>query len=299
MIAAVRLRRQETCQKLSLLVAALKATSQPTMEERLLVRGRPKTKPVLQMQWKELLFLHWSWDAREIQATLPAGLFADTFDGKAWLAIVPFFMRKVHPMGLPCLPWLSSFLELNVRTYVHDGAGVPGVWFYSLACNQPLAVELARRFFHLNYVHARMGARIDTHGMFAPIKRGGTASRRRLSATAPLEQRRLPSQVPSNSFLSSAMFFFPPDETGNSALGAYTTFPTASGAPHWRSGVSFPQWPTDSNALSGLPTTRWHRRTSKCKRGRSGLILPFINCGRGPYCALDTAKFRNYTQVLW
>lgn len=157
--ASVRESMSENCP------SVLKVTRQPTIEERLLVRGKPSAKPVLQMQWKHLLFLHWSWDAREIQGTLPDGLFVDTFDGKAWLAIVPFFMRRVHPMGLPCVPWLSNFLELNVRTYVHDGAGVPGVWFYSLACNQPLAVELARRFFHLNYVHARMEARIDTHNV--------------------------------------------------------------------------------------------------------------------------------------
>jgi len=56
------------------------------------------------------------------------------------------------------VPWLSWFLELNVRTYVYDNRGIPGVWFYSLACNQPLAVFLARRFFHLNYVDARMTA---------------------------------------------------------------------------------------------------------------------------------------------
>jgi uncharacterized protein len=117
------------------------------------------------MRWQRLLFLHWSWDAREIQSTLPAGLFVDTFEGKAWLAIVPFFMRRVHPAGLPCLPWLSDFLELNVRTYVHDAAGLPGVWFYSLVCNQPLAVELARRCFHLNYVHARMKALLDRKGI--------------------------------------------------------------------------------------------------------------------------------------
>ena len=140
----------------------VKAARQPTTEERLIVREKPTTKPILHMQWKELLFLHWSWDVREIQGTLPPGLHVDTFDGRAWLAIVPFLMRRVHPRGLPSVPWLSNFLELNVRTYVHDGAGVPGVWFYSLACNQPLAVELARRFFHLNYVHARMEARIDT-----------------------------------------------------------------------------------------------------------------------------------------
>jgi len=131
------------------------------MEDRLLARERPGTKPVLRMRWEQLLFLHWAWDAREIQETLPPGLFVDTFDGKGWLAIVPFFMKRVHPRGLPCLPWLSDFLELNVRTYVHNGAGLPGVWFYSLVCNQPLAVELARLCFHLNYIHACMEARVE------------------------------------------------------------------------------------------------------------------------------------------
>ena len=66
------------------------------------------------------MFLHWAWDPAEIQKTLPRGLFVDTFDDQAWLGIVPFFMRKVHPRGLPCLPWLSDFLELNVRTYVYQ-----------------------------------------------------------------------------------------------------------------------------------------------------------------------------------
>jgi uncharacterized protein YqjF (DUF2071 family) len=60
------------------------------------------------------------------------------------------------PTGLPPVPWLSWFLELNVRTYVHDDSGNPGVWFFSLDCNQPVAVEIARRAFHLPYQHAAM-----------------------------------------------------------------------------------------------------------------------------------------------
>jgi len=110
------------------------------------------------MRWERLLFLHWRWSAPEIQLLLPRGLRVDTFADSAWLAIVPFFMRRVHPAGLFPLPGVSDFLELNVRTYVRDERGVPGVWFFSLACNQPLAVEVARRAFHLNYVHARMRA---------------------------------------------------------------------------------------------------------------------------------------------
>ncbi len=116
------------------------------------------------MRWEKLLFLHWRWDAAEIQARLPVGLQVDTFRGEAWLGIVPFFMRRVRPIGLPAVPWLSNFLELNVRTYVVDGHGRPGVWFFSLACNQPVAVELARRTFGLNYVHAKMEVRSDEKG---------------------------------------------------------------------------------------------------------------------------------------
>jgi len=109
----------------------------------------------MRMGWEQLLFLHWKWDAAEIQRGLPAGLIVDVFEGQAWLGIVPFFMRKVRP---PISPWGLGFLELNVRTYVCDGRGVPGVWFYSLACNFPPAVWAARRFFHLNYVSAQMSA---------------------------------------------------------------------------------------------------------------------------------------------
>lgn len=109
-------------------------------------------------RWDELLFLHWRWDPAEIQATLPPGLQVDTFEGEAWLGVVPFFMRNVRPRFCPAIPWISHFLELNLRTYVFDEQGRSGVWFYSLDCNQPLAVWTARTFFHLPYEHARMDA---------------------------------------------------------------------------------------------------------------------------------------------
>ena len=106
-------------------------------------------------RWRHLLFLHWSWDAAELQASLPPGLIVDTFQGQAWLAAVPFWMDRVRPRFLPPVPGLSWFLELNLRTYVHTADGTPGVWFYSLDCNQPLAVRIARQLFSLPYVWAR------------------------------------------------------------------------------------------------------------------------------------------------
>jgi uncharacterized protein YqjF (DUF2071 family) len=109
-------------------------------------------------RWEKLAFLHWRWDSADIQRTLPPGLLVDTFQGDAWLAIVPFYMRGIRPRFCPPVPGISDFLELNVRTYVHDEQGRPGVWFYSLDCDQPLAVWTARTFFHLPYQHARMQA---------------------------------------------------------------------------------------------------------------------------------------------
>lgn len=134
----------------------------PTDAQRLADRVRPAGRAVMRQEWAHLLFLHWAWDAAAVQRTLPAGLSVDTHDGHAWLGLVPFFMQRVRPAGWPSVPWLSDFLELNVRTYVHDAHGRPGVWFYSLDCNRWAAVKVARTLFHLPYEHAAMSASIAT-----------------------------------------------------------------------------------------------------------------------------------------
>ncbi len=121
---------------------------------------RPGGRPVGHQRWNQLLFAHWPVDPAAVQATLPRGLHVDTLGGAAYLGIVPFAMERVRPAGLPPLPWVSWFLELNVRTYVYDASGRPGVWFYSLDCERALAVAIARRFFHLPYLHARMSASV-------------------------------------------------------------------------------------------------------------------------------------------
>ncbi|MCF7762662.1 MAG: DUF2071 domain-containing protein [Verrucomicrobia bacterium] len=128
----------------------------PDPKQRLLACQRPAGPPVMYQEWRDLLFLHWEVCPATIQARLPKGLFVDTFEGRAFLGLVPFFMRNIRPRFLPPIPGLSNFMELNLRTYVYDRSGVPGVWFYSLDANQPIAVEIARRVFHLPYEHARM-----------------------------------------------------------------------------------------------------------------------------------------------
>ena len=89
----------------------------PSVSDRLAVRTRPAgRKPAMYQRWDDLLFLHWSYAPMAIQGTLPRGLTVDTFEGKAYIGIVPFFMRDVRPSFCPRLPGFSDFLELNVRT---------------------------------------------------------------------------------------------------------------------------------------------------------------------------------------
>lgn len=148
----------------------------PTLESRLAARERSSRAHVMHQRWESLLFLHWRWDAAEIQRTLPAGLYVDTFEGDAWLAIVPFYMRGIRPRFAPAVRGISDFLELNVRTYVYDEQGRPGVWFYSLDCNQPLAVWTARTIFHLPYQHARMSAQVHEGCIDYRCQRRGEAA---------------------------------------------------------------------------------------------------------------------------
>ena len=144
-----------------------------TDEARLAARARGVASPAMFQRWSHLLFLHWRWDAADLRARLPAGLHLDTHEGHAWLGVVPFFMERIRPRFLPALPWLSWFHELNVRTYVFDENGTPGVWFFSLDCDQPVAVRAARAFFRLPYFDAAMRATRDEDRVRYECRRAG------------------------------------------------------------------------------------------------------------------------------
>ena len=105
--------------------------------------------------WLDLAFAHWRIDFDALRPLIPAALDIDTFDGEAWIGIVPFRMENVMRRGLPNLPGISAFPELNLRTYVTRN-GKPGVWFFSLDASNALAVWAARRFFHLPYQNAKI-----------------------------------------------------------------------------------------------------------------------------------------------
>ena len=131
-----------------------------------LVTHDPVRRPIMHQSWLNLAYLHWRVPTDQVAERLPVGLRPDTFDGSAWVGLVPFHMRRIRLPGLPPIPYVGSFPETNVRTYVVGPDGRPGVWFDSLDINRLLPVAVARGSYRLPYMWSRMtiaeeGAKVE------------------------------------------------------------------------------------------------------------------------------------------
>lgn len=127
----------------------------------------PSTRWVMRMDWHDLLFLHWPIRPALLRGLVPSALELDTYEGWAWLGVVPFHMRGVRPRYTPAWRCTAVFPEINVRTYVKT-PGRSGVWFFSLDAMSHLAVRAARLWYGLPYYYARIqcapvGSRIAYH----------------------------------------------------------------------------------------------------------------------------------------
>ncbi len=111
-------------------------------------------------QWRDLAYIHWRYAPDVVQGLLPAGLEVDTYDGSAWVGLIPFSMRGIGVPRLPAVPYFGSFPEINVRTYVRRD-GVPGVWFFSLDVNRLIPAVVARTTYLLPYCWGRAANRIE------------------------------------------------------------------------------------------------------------------------------------------
>jgi uncharacterized protein YqjF (DUF2071 family) len=114
-------------------------------------------------RWSDLLFIHRQAKADAVRALVPPALALDLYDAAAWISVTPLYLSHLRPRGVPPLPFVSEFPELNVRTYVTYG-GKPGVYFFSLDAGNALAVYGARMLYHLPYFRASMSVRESRDG---------------------------------------------------------------------------------------------------------------------------------------
>jgi uncharacterized protein len=112
--------------------------------------------PIMRQSWHDVTFIHWRCDPGTARKLIPRELELDLFEGNCWIGLVPFLITDLTAPRGPALPWLSTFPETNVRTYVTDRQGRRGVWFFSLDAARLLAVVGARAGFGLPYFWARM-----------------------------------------------------------------------------------------------------------------------------------------------
>jgi uncharacterized protein YqjF (DUF2071 family) len=108
-----------------------------------------------------MTFLHWAYPPEVVQPFLPDGLEVQTFDGRAWVGLLPFLMQGVRAPGVPPLPWISAFPETNLRTYVRGPDGQTAIWFFSLDAARLPAVLAARATYWLPYFWADMAVHQD------------------------------------------------------------------------------------------------------------------------------------------
>ncbi|TWT06720.1 DUF2071 domain-containing protein [Planococcus sp. CPCC 101016] len=116
---------------------------------------------IMKQEWKNVVFLHWPVKEEWLRRLVPNELEIDLYDNQAWVGVVFFQAEATRLRLLPHVPGTSSFLELNVRTYVKHGKK-QGVYFFSLDADSRLAVSAASMGGFLPYRHADMSNTIKS-----------------------------------------------------------------------------------------------------------------------------------------
>jgi uncharacterized protein len=98
------------------------------------------SKPAFLADWDDVTFLNWGYDPAVLRPHLPPGLAVDTFDGMAWVSLVPLHVGNAHVPWSPTMGPLSNYSQTNLRTYVTGPDGTPGVFFFSMDVSQPLLI---------------------------------------------------------------------------------------------------------------------------------------------------------------
>lgn len=130
---------------------------------------------LLKMKWKKAFFAHWDWEPKDVEAHLPEGLQLDTFNGRAYLGVVPFLMEDIRLSVMPSGTGLA-FPELNLRTYV-TWNGKKGVYFFNLDASSALGVYAARKLFAIPYYQADFSVSFTQESIQFAHKRKNVSTR--------------------------------------------------------------------------------------------------------------------------
>ncbi len=198
----------------------------------------------VRQDWLELAFLHWPVAASALQDRLPPGLTLQTFDGSAWIGVVPFRMASVRFRFTPAFAPLSNFPEVNLRTYV-TAEGKAGVYFFSLDTPSLLAVLLGRWLYHLPYRKARQRVAMREGSVYFESATTAQPSAGIIGAVHPVGAERIASPASLEHFLTERYCFYSTDKAGSLL----------------RCDVEHEPWPlqrakaelTDNSLLTGLP----------------------------------------------
>ncbi len=179
-------------------------------------RPPPREPWLMAQSWVNLLFAHWALEPAALRGVVPQPLTLDTREGRAWLTITPFRVVSQRLRGMPPLPGLASFPEVNLRTYVtYDGR--PGIYFLSLDAGKALAVRAARLIFRLPYFVAGMSATEVGPATRFESRRGGTAAFR--ATYAPLDEQAAPVRGSLEHWLVERYRLFTLDRQGDVLVG--------------------------------------------------------------------------------
>jgi uncharacterized protein YqjF (DUF2071 family) len=173
---------------------------------------------IMTQRWQHLLYQHYRVDEAELRALLPDELEIDTFDGSAWVSLIPLLMNHVHLRDVIPVPTTNRFPEMNLRTYVHR-KGVQGVWFLSIDACSWFSVQIARRAFHIPYFDADMTFTPTADGYHFTSRRSGPTEVRYEAEYRPTGTPGLPPADSVHAFLAERYCMYSTSASGKLLRG--------------------------------------------------------------------------------
>lgn len=122
----------------------------------------PSQKWTYYQEWRDAIFIHWKIPFETLRPLIPKELTPDSYNGEYYVSLVAFTMKNIRPRHLPAFPPVSTFHEINLRTYTkHENKA--GVYFLSIEAEKAISAFLARTLSGLPYQKAIIQRSSETY----------------------------------------------------------------------------------------------------------------------------------------